>query len=914
MAGSQPLLGQTISHYRILEKVGEGGMGVVYKARDTHLDRFVAIKVLPADKVADPERKRRFVQEAKSASALNHPNIITVYDIANQDGIDFIAMEHVPGRTLDHVIPRKGLPLGDALRLAVQIADALATAHAAGILHRDLKPSNVMVSGAEEQGRLGPVKVLDFGLAKLIEKSEDSDFNLTGSIRDKDALSTQEGVIVGTVSYMSPEQAEGRKVDVRSDIFSFGALLYEMVTGQRAFRGDSRLSTLSAILRDEPKPVGQLVEGLPRELERIIARCLRKNPERRFQTMADLRVALEELKEESDSGTLGAVSAPKRRSRQWLLWALPLATLLIIAGILWFARSNAKAPQTALKALPLTTYSGFLTTPSFSPDGNQVTFSWDGEKGDNLDIYVKLIGTTGPPLRLTTDTAGDYGPVWSPDGRFIAFVRGNESHIKDDVLLVPALGGPERKVGEIAAAGGRPIAWSVDGNSLVVSDRDSPKEPFRLFLLSIETGEKRRLTSPSGQLIGDSWPAFSPDGRTLAFSRLVDAGLGDLYQLTFKDGLEPSGEAKRITFENQGAISPAWTSDGREIVFSTGLFTQRTLWKLAAPGSMSQPEKPEQLLSLGGNVTDPASSPHGHRLVYVHRLFHSIISRIAAPGGSKANNSENSSLHSRANAFISSTRSDSAPNFSPDGEKIAFMSDRSGSPEIWVCDKEGLNAVQLTSFGGPAVTNPRWSPDGSRIAFDSNAPGQFEIWVISATGGKSQRMTTDPANDGNPSWSRDGKWIYFDSARSGEQQIWKIPANGGEAIQITRDGGFGPNESRDGRTLYYAKALDATTLWKVAVEGGQSTKVLDSLSSHLNLAIVADGIYFVPIQGTAAHSSLQFLDFATGRIRTVASFEKPLDQGETGGVAISPDGRWILSTQFDQVGSELMLVEKFNLQ
>jgi Tol biopolymer transport system component len=625
--------------------------------------------------------------------------------------------------------------------------------------------------------------------------------------------------------------------------------------------------------------------------------------------MADLRVALEELKEESDSGTLGAVSAPKRRSRQWLVWALPLTTLLIIAGILWFARSNVKAPQTALKAVPLITYSGSLMTPSFSPDGNQVTFSWDGEKGDNLDIYVKLIGTTGPPLRLTTDPAGDYGPVWSPDGRFIAFVRGNELHIKDDILLVPALGGPERKVGEIAssfATGiGRPIAWSVDGNSLVVSDRDSPKEPHGLFLLSIETGEKRRLTSPSGQLAGDSWPAFSPDGRILVFSRTVDAGLGDLYQLTFKDGLEPSGEAKRITFENQGAGSPAWTSDGREIVFSSGF--DPALWKLAAPGAMRQPEKPEQLVSLGENVTDLAVSPRGHRLVYVHRLFHSNISRIATPGGSKANNFENSSLHNRANAFISSTRNDSAPNFSPDGEKIAFMSDRSGNPEIWVCDKEGLNAVQLTSFGGPAVTNPRWSPDGSRIAFDSNAPGQFDIWVINATGGKPQRMTTDPANDGNPSWSQDGKWIYFDSNRSGEQQIWKIPATGGEALQITREGGFGPNESRDGRTLYYAKALYATALWKVAVEGGQPTKVLDSLSSHLNLGIVANGIYFVPRK----ERSIQFLDFATGQIRPVASFEKPLHQGEIGGLAISPDGKWVLSTQFDQVGRELMLVEKF---
>ena len=243
MADFDVLTGKLVSHYRILETLGEGGMGVVYKARDEHLDRFVAIKVLPPEKVVDPERKRRFVQEAKSASALNHPNIITIFDIASDDGNDFIAMEYVPGKALNRLIPRRGLPLGEALKYAVQIADALAAAHAAGIIHRDLKPGNVMVSGAAVQGRAGLVKVLDFGLAKLVERADNSDLELTESIRNEKGFATEEGMIVGTISYMSPEQAEGKKVDVRSDIFSFGALLYEMVTGRKAFQGDSKVST-----------------------------------------------------------------------------------------------------------------------------------------------------------------------------------------------------------------------------------------------------------------------------------------------------------------------------------------------------------------------------------------------------------------------------------------------------------------------------------------------------------------------------------------------------------------------------------------------------------------------------------------------------------------------------------------------
>jgi serine/threonine protein kinase len=408
------MVGRTISHYEIIEKLGEGGMGVVYKARDTHLDRFVAIKVLPPEKIADAERKRRFIQEAKSASALNHPNIITIHDIATDNGLDFIAMEYVPGKALSQLLTRKGLPLAEALKYAIQIADALAAAHAAGIIHRDLKPGNVMVSGAPE--RPGFIKVLDFGLAKLTDKTDSSDREFTESMHQDDTPASEEGSIVGTVSYMSPEQAEGKKVDARSDIFSFGSLLYEMVTGRKAFQGDSMLSTMSAILREGPKPASEIVEGLPRELERIIMRCLRKSPERRFQAMPDLKVALEELKDESDSGTLSRDPAPQKRYSQRPVWVTAL--IIVAVGALWLIRSRAKPPEVTLSAAPLTTYPGFENEPSFSPAGSQVAFSWNGH------IYVKLIGTAGPPLRLTADPVPDFSPVWSPDGRFVAFLRG----------------------------------------------------------------------------------------------------------------------------------------------------------------------------------------------------------------------------------------------------------------------------------------------------------------------------------------------------------------------------------------------------------------------------------------------------------------------------------------------------------
>ena len=259
------MIGKTVSHYEIVEQLGEGGMGVVYKARDTRLNRFVALKVLPHDKVADAERKRRFIQEAQAASALNHSNIITIYDIGQADGVDFIAMEYVAGKTLDRLIPKDGMRLAEVLKYAIQIANALARAHAAGIIHRDIKPGNIMVTPE------GSVKVLDFGLAKLTERSEEVDATATMHAAPR----SEEGSIVGTVAYMSPEQAEGKTVDTRSDIFSFGVVLYEMASGRQAFRGDTKMSTLAAVLRQEAAPLREVAVDAPRDLEKIVARCSR---------------------------------------------------------------------------------------------------------------------------------------------------------------------------------------------------------------------------------------------------------------------------------------------------------------------------------------------------------------------------------------------------------------------------------------------------------------------------------------------------------------------------------------------------------------------------------------------------------------------------------------------------------------
>jgi serine/threonine protein kinase len=367
------MIGQTLDHYRIESKLGEGGMGVVYEARDTFLNRRVAIKVLRSDKVTDPSRKQRFVREATAASALNHPNVVTIYDIRCDCGIDFIVMERIEGETLDHLIAPQGIQPAQALKYAVQMADGLAKAHAVGILHRDLKPSNVMVTAE------GDIKILDFGLAKLLDPEETSPEATTLTARQF----TEEGHVVGTIAYMSPEQAEGRKLDGRSDIFSFGSVLYEMTTGRRPFVGDSRLSILTGILRDDPTPPAQLAPLVPPQIETIILRCLQKDPERRFQTMADLKLALE-------GAQAKPLSAGKARHappwRHWV-WA-GLLPVPVIAGFLAWRLSRPQETTEPLRAVPLTTLPGILRYPSFSPDGDRVAFSWHGPKQDNPDIYL----------------------------------------------------------------------------------------------------------------------------------------------------------------------------------------------------------------------------------------------------------------------------------------------------------------------------------------------------------------------------------------------------------------------------------------------------------------------------------------------------------------------------------------------
>ena len=879
---------QTISHYRVLHKLGAGGMGEVYLAEDTTLHRRVALKLLPPGQTQEEGRLRRFQQEARAASSLNHPNILTIHEVGEAGGHHFIATEYVDGVTLREHLRRNGrMEPAQALQVAVQVASALSAAHEAGIVHRDVKPENIMVR------RDGYVKVLDFGLAKLTEGAARPPVDPGAPTRTMSAH-TVAGTVLGTVQYMSPEQADGKPVDARSDIFSFGAVLYELVAGIPAFSGDSLSETLVAIVGREPPP---LPAAFPLSLTQIILRCLRKDPARRYQTMADLKVALEDARAE--------VPRPiNRRTLPWR-WIFAATTLILLCGALlvwqpWRRQENAEVPR----AVTLTTLPGVERYPSFSPDGNHIVFTWTGDKQDNQDLYVQMIGQRST-LRLTTDARNDYNPVWSPDGRWIAFLRSETPATtglrRRELRLVPPLGGAERKLADIQsqdfaaglAADAAYLAWSPDSTALIVTDSGGEREPDALFVVSIDTGEKKRLTNPRPPVVADTSPAVSPDGDSLVFLRRTSWGAGELHLVSLGKTLSVSGEPRRLTNAELRADYPAWTPDGRAIVFSA----RGSLWRLAVAGESA----PARLPYIGEDGFMAAiSRPEGGkpaRLIYARSLVDTNFWRIdtSAPGAPST---------SPPSRVISSTQAEFHCRLSPDGRRLAFISVRSGEPEVWISDPDGSNSVQLTSLGARDTTWPDWSPDGKQIVFSSTSQGEFDIYVVPVEGGKPRRLTSDAAIDIHPTFSRDGQSIYFSSSRSGDYRIWKMPASGGDAVQVTPNQGRGAFESSDGSHLYYHAVSFVAPLWRLPMPSGNPVKILDGVE-WFNFCLLDRGAYYIDRFGGGTR--LQYLDLATARSTTVAS-----NLGDVlAGLTASPDGRTILFTRIDASVDDLMLVENF---
>ena len=719
------MIGAAVGHYRIVEQLGEGGMGVVYKASDARLNRFVAIKVLPPEKLADPERKRRFAQEARAASALNHPNIVTIYDIGEADGVQYIAMEYIQGETLDRLFGRKGLPLKESLNFAVQIADALAKAHAAGILHRDLKPSNIMVTGD------GIVKILDFGLAKLVEAEGSADRAATATA---EAPLTQNGCIVGTTAYMSPEQAEGKPLDARSDIFSFGSVLYEMLTGRRPFTGGSTASTLAAIIMGNPVPPSEISGTLPLEVERAVLRCLRKDPQRRWQTMSDLKVVLQDLKEESDSGKSAAhVAARSDRGRK--MWRLIAAAAFVfalaaaVAGWLFFRRTERPAIGTIER---LTFETGVALHPALSPDGKFLAYAAD--RAGSFDIYVRQLAGR-QTMRLTQHEADDWFPSFSPDGSKIVFRSERDG---GGVYVVDLLGGNERKIADL----GRVPGFSPDGSMVVYLVAAAVTNGGKLFLVPANGGSTQPF-QPEFTIPGigptHSPPLWSPDGKYILFDGLRP---GERNSRGWWIAPVHGGEAVRVgrpepppglisrNASGLNCVAFAWRDHYIYYLEATSV-TNANLYRIPIA------ERPWRLAGEPQKLASPTGVQWGASLSADGRV---VFTSIALVGNicSVALKPDDGISFGEIQPITSDSTGKSGLSVASNGSRMAYSALKEDGVELRIRDLASGREDLIVASGKLPMLSLRLSADGSRLAYIDQVEGKLAAFL--AEPGKSSRQ------------------------------------------------------------------------------------------------------------------------------------------------------------------------------
>ena len=879
--------GARIGHYRIVSCLGAGGMGEVYLAHDERLERPVALKILPQGGSADPVTVSRLIQEAKATATLSHPNIAHVYEVGEENGAPYLVMEYAEGQTLDRIAAHRPMAQKEILQIALQVADALEDAHAKGIVHRDIKPSNLIL------GPRGQLKILDFGLAKLSEKARKMMVPAlvsTGSLSD----STLSGQLVGSIPYMSPEQAAAQDVDGRTDIFSLGAVLYELATGRRAFAGATAPLVFDAILNRTPPAPRLLNPQIDEALNRLIRKCLEKDLRMRYQTAGDLAADVRLIQRDS---ALTRAETTSRRDRRWVVIAGILAVVAIASTTWSLLRSPVDSKLTGLRTVPLTSFPGSETHPSFSPDGTQVAFSWNQGKQDDLDLFVKVV-EAGNPLQLTSTPESDISAAWSPDGKYIAFLR--QSLKEAGYYLIPALGGAERMIS--VASPNRMgvdapfVAWSPDARTLAVVDRDTSQEPLSIFLIDVATGIRRRLTTPPPKTIGDSTVVFAPNGESLAFVRTMSLAIQDIHVVRLR-----GGEVRRITNENRRVAGMVWNPIDGRIIFSSAKEPGTRLWRISPNGG-----DPERIIGVGDQASFLAYSPSTRRLAYTKPLIDYNIwqYKMPTPGTPEP----------QGLPLAASTRLEHGPRYSPDGRKVVFSSNSSGSTEVWISDSNGNGLTRLTDFGGAPTGSAAWSPDGQWIAFDSRPGGNPDIYVVSVNGGSPKRMTQEASHDVAPSWSRDGTWIYFSSNRTGRYEVWRMPSGGGEARQITRYGGFFGVESPDGRYLYYVKALNIPGLWRMPASGsGQEEEVIDRLpTGYQNYwSFGKSGIYYIEreeLPSGGARYPLRYLDLHSGQNTLITHLtRRPFNSG----LSVSPDEKRFLYTQVDTSEIEIMMVEGF---
>ena len=852
--------GETILHYRMTHAIGSGGMGQVYAAHDTRLDREVALKILPPELAGDRERRTRFTREAKAIAALNHPNIVTVYAVEEAGDRHFITMELVRGRTLAELLPQNGFALGKFLEIAIPLTDALAAAHQAGITHRDVKPANVMVT---DNGR---VKVLDFGLAKT---RPDAPGGETPTI----SLLTEIGHVAGTPAYMSPEQAEGKTVDARSDLFSLGIVFYEMLTAQRPFVGDSTTAILSSILSATPRPLVDLKPDAPRRLAGLVHRCLEKNLLDRYQSAIDLRHDLEDIRRDTQSDD-AALAAPARlgsRRGFRLAWALGGAVALAGTGSLWLLGSGpVEEPSTVPRfqnTVQVTSSPSLDSYPTWSPDGQRVAYQSSdlGHQTENeFDIWVAQVGS-GEPINLTKNSGvDDRRPSWSPDGREIAFFSNRDGGW--GVYAMPAIGGSARKLLTLPAsftpASSNTPRWSRDGTTLFVA----ANEGTRNFVITVSLGslDSTRVMLPQHES-PRCWDLdVRPDGGRFAY---LEAGGGNPEVSRLWTIAASGGEGISLTDGRSMVWSPTWSADGTKIFYVSNRGGTMDLWQQEVAGD-GRPVGEPIVITQGVGMTSAVFSPDGTRLAYARGGTFSSVWRVPILSDRAARWSDATRLTSER-AFIEFI------DVSPDGKQLAVSSNRRGNRDLWVLPVAGGEMTPLTTDPTPDW-NPRWSPDGREMLFYALRSGNRDIWVMPAGGGQARQLTSQPEIEWYATWSPDGRDIAYQKQTAGSgSEIWIVKAMGGQPrlmSEAVQQGGQ-PAWSPDGEWLVFR---DGRSLVRVNSSGGPRLPLTIPPTHSPNVPrFSADGqsIYYSINSGAREDHGIWSVSLRDGRLRQLTKLE-----------------------------------------